>query len=268
VDQKGRRTSRDTDATVKLRQQGHVAYLTLNRPDALNAINTAMAKRLFALLEECAKDRSVWLAVITGEGRSFCSGADLKERATFDTTAWQHQRELFRAMFTALRQLPQPAIAAVRGYALGGGTEIALLCDLTVAADDAIFGLPEATLGIIPGGNGVISLTRAIGPRRAKELLFSGRRLAASEALELGLVHEVVKGEALDSTVDELVGAILGASPTSTRAIKKLANVATGSLRDALDAEEDLYQLIARSPSRVEGLRAFMESRRPQWPDP
>ena len=254
--------------TLRLRRDRHIAEVTLSRPAALNAINSVMAEELFAACHDLAADSEVRVVIIRGDGdRAFCAGADLKERAALDLADWRRQRELFRAMFRSARDLPQPVIASVQGYALGGGAELALLSDLIVASDDAVFGLPEARLGIIPGGNGVITLARAVGPRRAKELLFSGRRITAIEGFEIGMVTKVVPGSDLEMETDLLAQAILRSSPTSLRAMKMLVAAALGSLVDALSLEETLYQSVIASPNRLEGIRAFAESRDPQWLD-
>jgi enoyl-CoA hydratase/carnithine racemase len=169
-------------------------------------------------------------------------------------------------MFAALRSLPQPTIAAVHGFALGGGMEIALLCDWIVAAADAQFGLPEALLGIIPGGNGAINLPRLIGPNRAKELLFSGRRITADEAFALGIAQRVVSSEKLLEEARETALSFAAASPTSVRAIKRLANAALDvPHQDALLIEEECYQTVISSSDRVEGIEAFVAHRAPQW---
>jgi len=255
------------DLFVEVTTTANVAEICLTRPEALNAINSAMARQLISRFESLGTDPRVRVVMIRGDGdRAFCAGADLKERAAFTTDDWKRQRELFRRMFAALRTLPQPTIAAVHGFALGGGMEIALVCDWIVAAVDAQFGLPEALLGIIPGGNGAINLPRLIGPNRAKELLFSGRRITADEAFALGIAQRVVSSEKLLEEARSTAWSFAAASPTSLRAIKRLANAALDvPNEDALLIEEQCYQSVISSNDRIEGISAFAARRPPHW---
>lgn len=258
--------SQDT-LSVEVRTTANVAEICLKRPEALNAINSAMARQLVSAFDSLRADPRVRVVVIRGDGdRAFCAGADLKERATFSTDEWKRQRDLFRTMFAALRSLPKPTIAAVHGFAVGGGMEIALLCDWIVASVDAQFGLPEALLGIMPGGNGAINLPRLIGPNRAKELLFSGRRITAEEALKMGIAQKVVSSEKLVEEARRAALSFAAASPTSVRAIKRLANAALDvTYEDALLIEEESYQSVISSGDRVEGIAAFAARRAPDW---
>src|SRR5438105_3148647 len=191
-------------STVLIEREGHLAHLILNRPEVLNAIDNTLAEDLRVASAQLSADADVWAIVFRGNGeRAFCSGADLKARRGFTAEDWAHQRALFRRLFKALRDVPQPMIAAVHGFALGGGTELAMLADFVVASEDARFGLTEVSLGIIPGGGGTQSLPRMIGRNRAKELIFTARRIDAAEALRLGLVNRVVSREALlPTTID------------------------------------------------------------------
>jgi enoyl-CoA hydratase/carnithine racemase len=178
---------------VDLRLDGHVATVTLNRPQALNAISGEVADELAGALLQAAANPDAWVVVLAAAGeREFCVGADLKERNRLDDAGWLRNRMQMRGLFDTLRSLPQPSVASVFGHALGGGFELALSCDLIVAADDAVFGLPEVRVGIIPGGGGTQLLARKIGMARAKELILTARRIAAAEAHAMGLVTEVV----------------------------------------------------------------------------
>src|SRR5262249_25292837 len=161
-----------------------LAHLILDRPEVLNAIDNELAEDLCDRCLELAEDRSVWVVILRGAGeRAFSAGADLKARHGFTPSQWLAQRGPFRRTFDLVRAVPQPMIAAVHGHALGGGTELALLADLIVASEDAQFGLTEVSLGIIPGGGGTQTLPRRIGPSRAKELIYTARRVPAAEAL-------------------------------------------------------------------------------------
>src|SRR5438128_1572848 len=161
-------------ATVLVVREGHLAHLVLNRPEVLNAIDNTLGEELGAACEALAKDDAVWVVILRGAGdRAFCAGADLKARRDFTSEQWEGQRSLLRRMFNQLRGVPQPVIAAVHGFALGGGTELAMLADFVVASEDAVFGLTEVSLGIIPGGGGTQSLPRPIGRNRGQELHLS-----------------------------------------------------------------------------------------------
>jgi enoyl-CoA hydratase/carnithine racemase len=206
---------------VRVEVADRVATVTLNRPEALNAISTELAVALAEAVEPLATDPGVRAMVLTGAGaRAFCVGADLKQRAGFDDHGWFVQREAFRRGFAAVRRCPLPTVAAVAGFALGGGTELALACDLVVAADDAIFGLPEVRLGLVPAGGGTQLLVRRVGRSVAKDLVLTGRRVGAAEAQSLGLCDRVVPaGEAL-AAATALAAEIAANAPTAVRMAK------------------------------------------------
>ena len=253
--------------TVVLQRDGHVATVTLNRPEVLNAIDNTLAADLTAVCEELASDTATWAVIMRGAGeRAFCAGADLKARRDFTPQQWSEQRQLLRRTFAAMRAVPQPMIAAVHGYALGGGTELAVLCDMIIASQDAVFGLTEVSLGIIPGGGGTQSLPRLIGRQRAKELIFAARRIPAEEALRLGLVNQVVAREELLPTVHRLVDEILKNSPFAVRQAKwAIDQGADLPFPDGLDREHEAYMRAIASEDRREGINAFNEKRRPQF---
>ena len=193
-------------STVLIEREGHLAHLILNRPEVFNAINNQMGEDLRVACEELGAETEVWTIVLRGAGeRAFCAGADLKARRDFTPADWAYQRALFRRLFKALRDVPQPMIAAVHGFALGGGTELAMLSDFIVASEDATFGLTEVSLGIIPGGGGTQNLPRMIGRNQAKELIYTARRIPASEAYRLGLVNRVVARDALVEAAKQLL---------------------------------------------------------------
>ena len=229
--------------TVLVERDGHIAHLILNRPESLNAIDNTLGEELGAACDSLAADSDVWVIIFRGAGeRAFCAGADLKARRDFTPEQWQAQRELFRRMFKRLRDVPQPMIAAVHGYALGGGTELAMLTDFVVASDDAVFGLTEVSLGIIPGGGGTQSLPRLIGRNRAKELIFSARRIRAAEALELGLVNHVVPRAELLPTVIEHAQEIMKNSPFAVRQAKWAIDQGSDlPFEDGLQREHEAY---------------------------
>ena len=255
------------EPTVRLERQGSVATLMLNRPEALNAINAALVRDLGAACGELESDQQTRVVVLRGAGeRAFCVGADLKERRGMGLAETQELRaELVRA-FRSLRTLQVPTIAAVHGWALGGGFELALCCDLIVAADDARFGLTEVTLGIIPGGGGTQLLPRLIGRSRAKLLIYTGRRIEAPEAERLGIVIRVVPRAELEAAAMALAEEIAGNAPISLRQAKKAIDVGYHlDIDSALAFEAEAYNATLLSEDRLEGLRAFAERRKPEY---
>ena len=253
--------------TVRLERDHHLAHLILNRPEVLNAIDNALAAELTDACERITADTETWVVILRGAGeRAFCSGADLKARRDFTPEDWAHQRALLRKMFAALRNVPQPMIAAVHGYALGGGTELAMLADFVVASEDAMFGLTEVSLGIIPGGGGTQNLPRMIGRNRAKELIYTARRIPASEALRLGLVNHVVPRAELLSKVNSIAEEIMKNSPYSVRQVKwSIDNGADLSFEDGVEREHEAYMKAIASEDRREGIAAFNDKRPPRF---
>jgi enoyl-CoA hydratase/carnithine racemase len=253
--------------TVVLERDGHLVHLILNRPEVLNAIDNTLAQELTTACETLAADPEAWVVILRGAGeRAFSAGADLKARRDFTPDDWAHQRALLRQTFSALHNLPQPMIAAVHGYALGGGTELAMHADFVVASDDAVFGLTEVSLGIIPGGGGTQNLPRMIGRNRAKELIFTARRIPASEALHLGLVNHVVPRAELQSKAIALAHEIMKNSPFAVRQAKwAIDHGADQEFEQALEREHEAYMRAIASEDRREGIAAFNEKRPPQF---
>ena len=253
--------------TVLIERNGHLAHLILNRPEVLNTIDNTLGEELGAASEELAADDSIWAVILRGAGeRAFSAGADLKARRDFSPEQWVAQRALFRGMFKKMRSLPQPMIAAVHGFALGGGTELAMLADFIVASDDAVFGLTEVSLGIIPGGGGTQNLPRMIGRNRAKELIFTARRITAAEAKQLGLVNHVVAREQLLPTATMIAQEILKNSPFAVRQAKWAIDRGVDlPLEDGLQCEHEAYLRAIASEDRREGITAFNEKRPPQF---
>jgi enoyl-CoA hydratase/carnithine racemase len=254
-------------AVVGVERQGHVAIVELRRPNAMNAISSQLAMELADVMRSVGEDPGVRAVVVAGGGRAFCVGADLKERNTLDDNGFRAQRAVFRAAFDSVRAVPQPAIAAVHGFALGGGLEVALSCDVIVAEEDAAVGLPEVSLGLVPGGGGTQLALRRLGPGRAADIVLTGRRIPAVEAFDLGLVDRVVPPGSARVAATELAEQIAGNSPVATRAAKR-------ALRDgwsldesaAMDVEDVAWRTAAFSADRKEGVAAFNEKRRPDWP--
>lgn len=245
----------------------HVAQVILDRPEALNALSTALAVEMTAVLEAVASEEATRAVVVTSSSpRAFCAGADLKERAEFSDAQILEQRPVIRQLFATLRRLPMPTIAGVAGYALGGGCELALSCDIIVADESAVFGLPEVGVGLVPGGGGTQLLPRRIGLGRACDLIFTGRRVDAAEAFRLGLIDRLVPvGQAEHAALD-LAEAIAANSPVAIRAAKQAVHSAFGvELPTGLDIEDAAWRTAATSADRREGIAAFVEKRKPKW---
>lgn len=255
--------------TVRLVEHAdHVVELVLDRPDAMNAVSTALADDLAAATRHLAADQGVRAVVVTSSNaKAFCVGADLKERNTFTDADLVAQRPRARAAYTGVLELPMPVIAAVDGYAFGGGLEIALSTDLIVAGEGATVGLTEVSVGVIPGGGGTQLLTRRVGYATAANLVLRARRIDAATALRLGVVDEVVPaGTARDAAL-AWAGEIAAHSPVGTRNAKKAMRLGLDTdLRAGLEIEDACWRATAFSPDRAEGVAAFAEKRAPRWP--
>ncbi len=260
-----------TDVT-EFEVRDRVAYITLNRPKAMNALNPDLRWALSQHFDEVESNDDIWMAVITGAGdRAFSAGADLKHRA-IERDADDAQRAEWARMNSATTpltqrwQFPKPVIARVNGFALGGGLELALSCDIIVAADHAELGLPEPRRGLIAGGVGVHRLPRQIGLKPAMGYLLTGRHMTASRAYELGLVNQVVPREELDAAVELWVNDILRCAPLAVRATKEAAmRGLDATLREAFTTEYATETLRRESADALEGPRAFAEKREPRW---
>lgn len=243
----------------------HVLIATLNRPAVLNALNTQMGRDLSDLFARLTVDPGlVRCVVLTGAGKAFCAGGDLKERDGMTQAQWQAQHEQFERAFVAMLECPVPVIAALNGPAFGGGLEIALCCDFLYAARTARLALPEARLGIMPGGCGTQNLARAVGERRAKELVLTGRPFGAEEALAWGAVNQVFEPEVLLAETIATARAIADNAPLSVRQAKK--SIHYGLQVDLLTGyrfEIEAYNRLVDTDDRREGVRAFNEKRKP-----
>lgn len=249
-------------------EPGPVAELVLDRPAAMNAVSTAMAEAIAAATAALAADDSVRCVVLTStHPRAFCVGADLKERGSFTDDDLRAQRPVARAAYGGVLTLPQPAIAAVDGFALGGGLELALSCDLIVLGDGAVVGLPEVSVGVIPGGGGTQLLPRRVGWSTAASMIFTARRLDATEALALGVVDEVVPAGTARERALALAATITANSPVGLRQAKAAMREGVDRpLAQGLDVEDAAWHATAFSGDRAEGVRAFVEKRAPRWP--
>lgn len=246
----------------------HVAEIVLDRPQAMNAVSTAMARAIAAATAQVAADDSVRCVVLTStHERAFCVGADLKERNSFTDAELMEQRPVARAAYGGVLGLPVPSIAAVDGFALGGGFELALSCDVVVAGDGATVGLPEVGVGVIPGGGGTQLLVRRVGWSRAAKAIFTAARMPAREALDLGAVDEVVPAGTARDRALELAATMAANSPVGLRSAKRAMRLgADVDLAAGLEIEDACWRATAFSGDRREGVAAFAEKRRPVWP--
>ena len=252
---------------VERRDEEHVAVLTLSRPEALNAISSEVADEMAGALLTAAADPSVWVVVLAAAGeKAFSVGADLKERNRLDDRGWLRTRVLMRGMFDSVRSVPQPTVASVFGFCLGGGFELALACDLIVAADDAEFGLPEVRVGIVPGGGGTQLLPRKIGVARAKEIVFTGRRITAREAADIGLAARTVPRAELETATMELAKELCRSAPVGVREAKRVIDRGIEvPMEHGMELEDQAWRRVVASEDRVEGIAAFNEKRDPLW---
>jgi enoyl-CoA hydratase/carnithine racemase len=255
-----------TTGLVSFKTDGRIAIVTLERPEALNAISGALADDLAGALRAATDDPDVWVVVLTAAGeKAFCVGADLKERAAFSLDDFYANREKVRAMFAALRAVPHPTVASVFGFALGGGFELALSCDLIVAAEGVTMGLPEVRVGLLPAGGGTQLLTRRVGLGRAKEMIFRGRLIDAAEAEQLGIANRVVARAELEDATMELARDVCKSSPIAVREAKRAIDSAFGLFDIGIQIEHDGWRRVIVTEDRAEGIAAFNDKRDPVW---
>jgi enoyl-CoA hydratase/carnithine racemase len=256
-----------TMSPVLTERRGHVALVTLNRPEAMNSCNRELLASLRATLDDLRFDPDVRVIVVTGAGeKAFCAGADLKERAGMTPLEVKRFIVTIRDTFSLLEAMGKPVIAAINGVALGGGTELALACDIRIAAETAMLGLTETGLGIIPGAGGTQRLPRLVGKGKAKELIFTARRIPASEALTIGMVEQVVPAaELLDASL-QMAERIAENGPLAVEQAKYAINAGMETdLATGLVLESRCYDAIIPTQDRLEGLAAFREKRKPQY---
>lgn len=251
---------------IENREEG-IVTLSLNRPDAANALSAQLLYELKQALYEIKYNPAVRVVIITGVGeKAFCAGADLKERAGMDVNSVRKAVNLIRLVVNNIEALPQPVIAAVNGVALGGGTELALACDIRIASDNARFGLTETSLGIIPGAGGTQRLPRLIGKGRAKELIYTARRIDAKEAEAIGLVEYIVPYNNLMDKAFELAKQIAKNAPIAVKQAKLAIDKGfEADLITGLAIEQSAYEITIPTKDRLEGLQAFKEKRPPSY---
>ncbi|GGA19698.1 enoyl-CoA hydratase/isomerase family protein [Psychrobacillus lasiicapitis] len=257
----------DTIKLIDDHKNDNIYVLQLNRPEAMNALNTQMGKELIECFQYLETLKDLRVLILTGSGeKSFCVGGDLKERKGMSQKDWKLQHDIFEEAYEAIRNFSFPTVAAVNGFALGGGLEMALSCDLCYVAEHARIGLPEVKIGIIPGAGGTQLLPRAIPIKVAKEFLYSGKHMTSTESREFGLANGVFPGASLLEGTLEAVKGIAKNAPLSLKALKQSIDKGIQTdIEKALSIELEEYYKCANSQDREEGILAFNEKRDPVW---
>jgi enoyl-CoA hydratase len=244
--------------------RGRVGLVTLNRPQAMNAFNTVMLKELFDALEAFDNDESIGAVVVTGNEKAFAAGADIKEMA--DESPFDMIQKGRVEIWDRIRAIRKPVIAAVSGWALGGGCEFAISCDMIVASENAKFGQPEITIGIIPGAGGTQRLARQLGKHLAMEMVINNRTLTAAEALHFGLVNRIVPVERYLDEAVAFAEEVAARAPLAVRMAKDSVNAAfETTLTEGLKAEKRNFYPLFSTEDQREGMKAFIEKRKPDW---
>ncbi|MFC4738284.1 enoyl-CoA hydratase-related protein [Bacillus daqingensis] len=252
---------------IQAEVRDRTGWLTLDREDAANALSSDLIAQASDVLQEWRHDTAVRSVIITGAGKKvFCAGADLKERSKMqESEVWQAVASI-RSFIESVYEMPQPVIAAINGHAIGGGLELALACDLRISTDQAFFSLAETGLGIIPGAGGTQRLPRLIGEQKAKEMILTGRKLAADEAEESGLILKYVPVKHLYEEASMMAGLVNSRAPLAIRSAKTAVNQGIQTdLQTGLELERKQYEQTIGTEDRLEGLRAFKEKRPPEF---
>ncbi|MGR6336603.1 enoyl-CoA hydratase-related protein [Priestia megaterium] len=254
-------------SSISYEMKGHVAHVILNRPEAMNAFNYDMLKELEEVIEGIRIQKDIRVVTFKGAGeKSFSVGADLKERKTLSDQEVKRNIYKIGEVFSKIEQLPQPTIAIINGYAFGGGMELALACDFRIASTEALMGLTETSLAIIPGAGGTQRLPRLVGEAKAMELILTAQRLSASEAKGCGLVTKVAPGYEIEETIDIFISLLLKNGPIALQQAKfAIKEGMKADLQTGLQIERKAYELTIPTEDRLEALQAFAEKRRPSF---
>jgi enoyl-CoA hydratase len=249
---------------VLVRREGRVGIVELNRPQALNALNSALMEELIAALQAFDADAEVGCIVVMGSDKAFAAGADIKQMA--DASVVEMLDSPFIGYWDKLGRIGKPIVAAVSGWCLGGGCELAMACDLVVAAESAVFGQPEINLGIIPGAGGTQRLTHAVGKSVAMDMVLTGRRLSAHEALQFGLAARVLPNEGFGAAAVAIAAEIAAKAPVALRMAKEAVNHAYElPLAEGIHLERRLFNMLFATADQKEGMAAFVAKRPPTW---
>jgi len=247
-------------------EKDKIGIITINRPTKLNALNVETINELFDVLGKIKPDENIWCVIITGSGKAFVAGADVAELAALTSYAAEEKMLKGQDLYSRIENLGKPVIAAINGFALGGGCEMAIACTIRIASDDAKIGLPEISLGIMPGYGGTQRLPRLIGKGNALGILLTGEAISAQEAYRIGLVNAVYPKDQIMNAALELAKKITSKSPISTRAIIEVVNNGLETpFCEALKLEAKLFRMIITTEDAQEGLRAFLEKRPPKF---
>lgn len=248
--------------TIRYEKNGNIGIATINRPEALNALNSTVVSELELLMNEVEKDAELAVFILTGEGRSFVAGADIGEQKPLDLTGGRKWGQRGSALFRRIEKLEIPTIAAVNGFALGGGCEIAMSCDIILASEKAKFGQPEVGLGITPGFSGTQRLPRRVGIAKAKELIFSGKMVNAAEAKEIGLVNAVYAPEELMNGALEMAKSFAKNAPIAVKYSKACIDRGMDmDIDNGIALENELFAMCFATEDQKEGMTAFLEKR-------
>ena len=250
-------------ALVEVTKQGNVGIVTMNRPEALNALSSAVFADLTAALDQVEQDDDVYVVIITGAGRAFVAGADIGEMANMNVEEGLAFSELGNSLLMRVDMFPKPTIAAVNGFALGGGCELSLACDIRIASEKAKFGQPEVGLGITPGFSGTQRLPRRVGLAKAKELIFSGKVIGAAEAKEIGLVNAVYPPEELMNGAIAMAQSFIANAPIAVKYSKACIDRGMQmDIDDGIALENELFAMCFATADQKEGMSAFLEKRK------
>ncbi|RKX69991.1 crotonase [candidate division WOR-3 bacterium] len=251
---------------LQIEKEGRVAVLTINRPDVLNAMDWKLVGELEAAVDELSQDKEIQVIIITGTGKAFVAGADIKAMAEMDSIEAREFARTGQRLTAKLENMEKVTIAAINGYAFGGGCELAMACDLRIASDKMKIGQPELKLGIIPGWAGTQRLSRLIGVAKAKELIFTGEPIDAEEALRIGLVNRVVPHDSLLEEAKKLARKILEVGPIALKLAKTVINRGIdANFTTASSYEAEAFGVAFATEEAREGMRAFIEKRKPNW---
>ncbi|MCK4312974.1 MAG: enoyl-CoA hydratase/isomerase family protein [Candidatus Cloacimonetes bacterium] len=247
-------------------QKEKIGYIKFNRPEVLNAVNIETVLEVEKVMHEFNDNKDILVIIITGEGKAFIAGSDISRLAQMDALEAREYSQVGQRVLSFIENMEKPVIAAVNGFALGSGCEIAMACDIRIASEKAKFGQPEVKLGIIPGHAGSQRLPRLVGVGKAKELIFTGDVIDAAEALRIGLVNKVTTPESLMEEAENLAKKIIAVGPTAVRVAKTVINRGIDTnLTTANSYEMEAFSMLFSTDEAKEGMKAFMEKRKPNW---